>query len=119
MINIITEIIRKNPGWLWDSKAGLSFMKMNTPSSGKNPNVGKVLIFVFETEQLVPTLCVKTVRTYLAGEVIRNNYNNLKLLESGVKGSSYSNLFAKPLYLHDDGEFIFCVETICPGVMFS
>ncbi|MDP3763188.1 MAG: phosphotransferase [bacterium] len=119
MIHIITDIIRKHSDWLRSSHSPLSFMKTSTPFSGTKADQSKVLIFVFEEGEIWPTLCVKTTRTYAGGEVIRRNYTNLKLLEEGVRDSEYSQMFAKPLYLYDDGNIIFYIESVCPGIKFS
>ena len=121
MISQLTKIIRKHPEWLRCAGAPLSFMKVSMPTSGgeMDKGKGKVLLFVFEQGQITPTICAKTTRVYSAGDVIRRNHGNLKLLEAGVRGSELAMMFALPLYLYDDGEVIFCVESVCPGVMFS
>lgn len=119
MISIITRVIQKHPEWFSHPGMPLSFMKVSTPTSGTRVNNGKVLLFVFESGEKIPSLCIKTTRVYSAGDIIRHNYNNLKLLEDGARGSSYVEMFAKPLYLYDDGSLIFCIESICPGIRFS
>lgn len=121
MIFQLTKIIREHPEWLRSPAASLSFLKFSTPSSGsgRGTDRDKVIIFVFESGQATPTICAKTVRNYTAGAVIRQNYDNLQLLEAGIKGGEFASPFASPLYLYDDGELIFCVESICPGVRFS
>lgn len=119
MINLVTQVIKKHQEWLRCPGQPLSFMKMSTPSSGRSYDGGKVIVFIFEQGQALPTICLKTTRTYVAGEVIRRNYANLKFLESGVKGSDFVKMFATPLELYDDGEVVFSLETVCPGVMLS
>lgn len=121
MIPLLTRLIREHPEWLQSPAAPLSFMKFSTPASGTGTGTdkGKVLLFVFEEGSEEPSLCVKTTRTYPVGDVIRRNHANLQLLEEGVRGSEHSRLFARPLHLHDDGESIFCIESVCPGEMFS
>jgi len=121
MIHKVTKVIREHPEWLRSKDSVLSFMKVSMPTSGTvfDKGLGKVIIFVFEQGQTTPTICIKTVREYRAREVIRRNYNNLKLLSAGVSGSAFESLFVSPLYLYDDGNDIFCVESVCPGVMLS
>jgi serine/threonine protein kinase len=119
MISIITRVIQKHPEWFSHPGMPLSFMKVSTPTSGTRVNNGKVLLFVFESGEKIPSLCIKTTRIYSTGDIIRRNYNNLKLLEDGVRGSSYAEMFAKPLYLCDEGSLIFCIESVCPGIRFS
>ncbi|MDO8589705.1 MAG: phosphotransferase [bacterium] len=119
MIAILTKLIKEHPEWLHARESKLSFMKTSTPASGTKVDQGKVLIFVFEEEEKWPTLCVKTTRTYAAGESIRENHHNLQKLQEEVKGSVHSSLFALPLYLYDDGKIVFCIESVCPGVRFS
>jgi len=128
MISFLTQVIQEHPEWLRSPGTSLSFMKFSTPASGKGVGVGadkgKVLLFVFENRELLPTLCVKTTRTYSAGDVIRRNHQNLKTLQEGVHGSEYAQMFTMPLYLHDeggpdDGDLVFSIESVVPGVMFS
>lgn len=120
MISHIRQMILEHPEWLRRPGVPLSFLKASTPTSGTSMDrgKGKVLLFVFEEGQTSPTLGIKTTRTYSAGDVIKRNYNNLKLLAEGVRGSEHAQMFATPLYLYDDGNIIFSVETICPGVKF-
>ncbi|HRZ30058.1 MAG TPA: phosphotransferase [Candidatus Paceibacterota bacterium] len=119
MISLITQIVEKHPEWLRGSGAPLSFLKLSTASLGRYSEEGKVLIFVFEDRQASPTLCIKTVRRYSAGDLIKRNYHNLQVLEKETRGSSFIDMFARPLDFYDDGETIFVIETICPGSMFS
>lgn len=124
MITLFTQLIQDHPEWLVskNKKTTLSFMKLSTPTSGTRSDDGKVLIFVFEDQQKIPTLCIKTTRTYEAGYVIRRNYENLKkLTEKTARTTSKecADLFARPLYLHDDGALIFCIESMCVGEKFS
>lgn len=114
MIPLLTSVIRAHPQWLRRADAPLSFLKVSTPSSGKEGDKGKVILFVFEDGEKMPTLCVKTVRTYAHAEIIRRNHANLNLLHEG----SSADLFARPLHLHDDGEMIFCIESVCRGAAF-
>ena len=67
----------------------------------------------------MPTLCVKTVRTYAAGGSIRKSFANLKMLHAGVAGTKLQTIFAEPLYLHDTGETIFSIESACAGQSLS
>lgn len=124
MITFFSQLIQEHPEWLVskNKKSTLSFMKLSTPTSGTKPDDGKVLIFVFEDRQKIPTLCIKTTRTYEAGSVIRRNYENLKTLTertAAVAPKKVADLFARPLYLHDDGVLIFCIESVCFGEKFS
>ena len=118
MISILDKLVEAHPEWLRATGKPLSFMKTSTPSSGTKADQGKVLIFVFEEGEKWPTLCVKTTRVYSNGEVIRRNHANLKLLGEGVRNSEHSKMFARPLYLYDDGEVVFCIESVCPGTRF-
>ncbi|MFM2357473.1 MAG: hypothetical protein RJA61_210 [Candidatus Parcubacteria bacterium] len=118
MIHKIIEIVR-NDSKLFGLRGGkLSFMKMSTPSSGRELG-DKVLIFIFENGATQPILCVKTTRSYKTGETIRFNFENLKRLKKSVEGYKHANIFASPLYLYDDGEFIFSIESVCDGVKLS
>lgn len=119
MITILTKLIKEHPEWLRVRESKLSFMKTSTPASGTKVDQSKVLIFIFEEGEKWPTLCVKTTRTYAAGEDIRRNHSHLKLLKEGVQGSNYAEMFAEPLYLYDDGKIVFCIESVCPGTRFS
>ncbi|MDO8620913.1 MAG: hypothetical protein Q7R31_01395 [Candidatus Levybacteria bacterium] len=119
MIHLLTQLIHQHSAWLKTPLAPLSFMKISTPASGRELGKGKILIMVFEEGEVWPTLCVKTTRMYSTGEIIKRNQNNLKLLEEGVLGSLYAQMFAKSLYLYDDGSVIFCIESVCPGIRFS
>lgn len=96
-------------------------MKASTPTSGsgKGADRGKVLLFVFEHGESWPTLCVKTTRTYAEGEVIKRHHGNLISLVEGARNSRFAEMFARPLYLYDDGEFIFSIESACRGRMLS
>lgn len=116
MIRVIKDIIQKNKHWLENPGSELSFLKMNTPASGTLPHFGKVLIFVFEKGKKVPTLCVKTTRTYEAGETIKKNYENLTVLS---QLSNEAITTAKPLLLFDNKEIVLSVESVCPGTKFS
>jgi len=93
----------------------LSFLKYSTPNSGKSLD-DKVIFFVFKANEKNPFLCVKTVRTYLAKNTVIKNFDNLKKLNDLTNNSKYENMFAKALYLFDDGENIFSIETVCPGI---
>ena len=115
MIPLIRKIIEdKLPGFAGDSGAYLSFLKYSTPASGRNLN-DKVIFLVFKPGAAEPFLCVKTVRNYAAKEVVARNFSNLKKLNMLTAKSPYSRLFARALYLHDDGENVFSIETACPG----
>lgn len=112
MISLINTIVKeKIPGL---KNAEFSFLKYSTPTSGTTLD-DKVLFFVFKDKGATPFLCVKTVRNYGAKETITRVFNNLKKLNDLTSGSAHSRLFAKALYLHDDGENIFSIETVCPG----
>lgn len=114
MIALIEKIIlERNIGNAQD-KRGLDFLKYSTPTSGKRLT-DKVILFVFEKNESGPFLCVKTVRNYGAKNVIKHNFDNLTKVNNSVKGSVFGELFSQALYLHDDGENIFSIETVCPG----
>ncbi|MBT6048115.1 MAG: phosphotransferase [Candidatus Scalindua sp.] len=107
-------IVDKLPDLVDGAGGPLSFLKYSTPTSGKSLN-DKVIFFVFKPREKVPFLCVKTVRSYDAREIIIRNFDNLKKINTLTASSPYFDLFAQALYLHDDGENIFSIETICPG----
>ena len=112
MIQLMEKIImEKFPNLTNGMNIELSFLKYSTPASGKNLD-DKVIFFVFKINEKNPFLCVKTVRTYLAKNTVIKNFDNLKKLNILTKNS---NLFARAVYLHDDGENIFSIETVCPG----
>ena len=115
MINLVKETISKHPAWMKSPGATLSFMKMSTPTSGRSLDKGKVLIFVFEQGLKTPTLCIKTTRSYSETTLIRQNYQNLCLLRAGIDGSNLDDLFATPLFLYDDKEVVFSIESVCRG----
>ncbi|MBI2065652.1 MAG: hypothetical protein HYT68_01105 [Candidatus Zambryskibacteria bacterium] len=119
MITQIKQVIQEHPEWLKSPHTPLSFMKFSTPASGIKLDKQKVHLFVFEQGEILPTLCVKTTRTYSVGDVIKRNYENLKLLEDGVRGTEFAQMFAVPLYLYDNAGLIFCIESVCPGVILS
>ncbi len=106
---VIKEELKVSPGDL-----PLAFLKYSTASSGKNLK-DKVIFFVFKPKEKTPFLCVKTVRSHTSGEVVRQNFHNLKKLNELTAGSSYQDFFAKAIHLYDDGENIFSLESVCPG----
>lgn len=115
MITHIEKIIRENLSQrLFRPDAKLYFMKFSTPTSGLKQN-DKVIFFVFQDESAQPFLCVKTVRQYSAKKAILNNFNNLKELNRLCSDSIFKEMFAEALYLHDDGEEIFSIESACIG----
>ena len=116
MITLIEKIIKDKISDFAEGDVGapLSFLKYSTPSSGKKLTE-KEIFLVFKSGASEPFLCIKTVRNYSAKDIVIQNFNNLKKLNTLTTGSSYKNLFAKALYLHDDGEIIFSIETACPG----
>lgn len=115
MIKLINKIILdKLLSIVGNVDTQLSFLKYSTPTSGKNLN-DKVIFLVFRPKEKKPFLSVKTVRNYNAKKVIAQNFNNLKKLNLLTINSNYENLFAKALYLYDDGEHIFSIETACSG----
>lgn len=107
-------IVDKLPDLINGAGESLELLKYSTPTSGKSLN-DKVIFFVFKPREKVPFLCVKTVRSYDAKETIVRNFDNLKKINTLTASSPYFDLFAQALYLHDDGENIFSIETICPG----
>ncbi len=113
MMQLIEKVIRKELSGL-SADISLSFLKYSTGASGKKLE-DKVIFFVFKQEEKTPFLCVKTVRNYAAADVVRRNFDNLNRLNELTSGSPYQNFFAKAIYLHDDGENIFSMETASPG----
>ena len=114
MISLIRHTISAVLPQLSCKPEELSFLKYSTPTSGTYPN-DKVIVLVFEPKARTPFLCVKTVRHYGAKENILRSFNNLKRLNELTAGSTSRGLFAEALYLYDDGEFVFSIETACPG----
>lgn len=115
MIQLIQETIyEKFPDLAGSVDTPLSFLKYSTPNSGKTLN-DKVIFLVFRPRAIEPFLCAKTVRSYSAKETVVRNFNNLKKLNMLTAGSPHARLFAEALYLYDDGENIFSIETACPG----
>ena len=115
MIKIFERVIRERATqYLKEGDFPLSFLKFSTVTSGKTLN-DKVIFLVFKNNAGVPFLCLKTVRIYKARDVIIKNYSNLKDLNALMCETPSSSLFAKAIHLHDDGENIFSIETVCPG----
>lgn len=114
MIKLIGKTIKEKLKIFSRDNFPLRFLKFSTPSSGVNLN-DKVIFFVFGADNQEPLLCIKTVRFYNAGKVIRRSFKNLQQLNQLTKGSRYQNMFASPLYLYDDGENIFSLESACQG----
>ena len=113
MINLIYKTIAKEiPNVVGRKK--LYFLKYSTHSASQLPNA-KVIIFAFREGVAVPTLVIKTVRSYERKGTILRNFDNLSMLNETVAGSPYAEIFPKALFLHDDGENVFSVETACPG----
>ncbi len=115
MIKIFEKVIKEHlTDHLVESDFPLSYLKYSTVTSGSGLN-DKVIFLVFKNRASLPFLCLKTVRNYGAKEAISRNFYNLKKLNELTDGSSHASLFAKALYLHDDGENIFYIETACLG----
>lgn len=114
MIAFVEKVITDKLGHLLPKGSKLVFLKLCTPTSGKTLN-DKVIFLVFKKGEGKPFLCVKTVRSYGAREIIVKNFNNLKTLHNLVGDSQFADMFVTPLYLHDDGEFVFSIETACIG----
>lgn len=112
MIPLIEKTIREKLPEL--ASGELSFLKYSTPSSGRKPE-DKVIFLVFRNEETEPFLCAKTVRSYAGKNAIAKSFNNLKKLNELSMGTGHESLFAKALYLHDDGENIFSLESACRG----
>lgn len=115
MIKIFEKVIRDSlTDRLTENDFPLDYLKYSTVTSGAGLN-DKVIFLVFKNRASTPFLCLKTVRNYEAKEAILRNFNNLKKLNTLTSGSPYTRLFARALYLYDDGENIFSIETACPG----
>ncbi|PIR44966.1 MAG: hypothetical protein COV10_02040, partial [Candidatus Vogelbacteria bacterium CG10_big_fil_rev_8_21_14_0_10_51_16] len=115
MIKIFERVIRERATqYLKEGDFPLSFLKFSTVTSGKTLN-DKVIFLVFKNNAGVPFLCLKTVRVYKARDVILKNYSNLKDLNALMGETPSPSMFAKAIHLHDDGESIFSIETVCPG----
>lgn len=115
MIEIFEKTIKEHSTeYLNENVFPLNYLKFSTVASGSGLN-DKVIFLVFKNRSSVPFLCLKTVRNYEAKEAISRNFNNLKKLNALTVGSPYARLFARALYLYDDGENIFSIETACLG----
>ncbi|MDD3531282.1 MAG: phosphotransferase [Candidatus Pacebacteria bacterium] len=114
MIPLIHKVIRQESLALESAREPFSFLKYSTPNSGKRFD-DKVIFLVFGSGADEPFLCVKTVRSYQAKDVVIRNYENLKKLNQLAEGSAYAGLFATARHLFDDGEQIFSIETACSG----
>lgn len=115
MIKLFEKVIRENlKNRLTESDFPLDYLKYSTITSGAGLD-DKVIFLVFKNHSSTPFLYLKTVRNYEAKEAVSRNFNNLKKLNALTAGSSYDRLFAQALYLHDDGENIFSIETACLG----
>lgn len=114
MISLIRRVIRTELPDYAGSADTLSFLKYSTPNSGKDPD-DKVIFLAFREDTTEPSLCVKTVRSYGARGTVIRNYDNLKRFNQLTVGSPYANLFARALFLFDDGEQVFSIETVCRG----
>lgn len=113
MTTFIEKIIRERLPELATSEKW-SFLKFCTPTSGATRE-DKVIFLVFRAGDKAPFLCVKTVRSYDARGVIIKNFENLQTLHALAHSASFPEIFAEPLFLHDDGEMIFSVERTCTG----
>ncbi len=115
MIKLFEKVIKEHLAeHISEKDFPLSYLKFSTVTSGSGLN-DKVIFMVFRNGTSSPSLCLKTVRNYGAREAILRNFNNLKTLNTLTLGSHYVRLFAQALYLYDDGENIFSVETVCLG----
>jgi len=111
MIQHIEKIIR-DKGLCGDEK--LSFLKYATPASGRHLD-DKVLFFVFRDTESTPFLCIKTIRSYYAHDVLVHNFFSLKKVHTLTKCGPYEDLFVEALFLYDDGEFVWSVERVGKG----
>lgn len=108
IVNNLDEYKDANPD-------NLSLLKYCTPASGINLG-GKVIFLLFEGNNLLPSLCLKTARKLVDNYIITEGYNNLKFLSSLIKGSEFENNFPQPLFLSTNGQGInFSVESACSG----
>ena len=114
MIQLIGRVIRERLPVLIDSGFDFRFLKFSTPTSGSTLN-DKIIFLVFMKNSEYPFLCVKTVRHYGAREVIVKNLHNLQKLNQLTENSEYYDMFAKAMYLYDDGQDIFSIESACIG----
>jgi len=114
MIRLMEKILKEKLPQFAEANDRLDFLKFSTPSSGENL-YDKVIFFVFARGDKNPRLCVKTVRNYGAKEAITRNFENLQKLNKLTRDNSCRDIFAEALYLHDDGENIFSVESACAG----
>ncbi len=115
MITLIEKVITDKLAYALPGGVALTYLKLCTLTSGKTLN-DKVIFLVFKKGEVNPFLCVKTVRNYGARDVIVQNYKNLETLHALVKGSKFEHMFSTPLYFHDDGEFIFSIESASVGL---
>lgn len=114
MIALFKKTIREQLSRVPHACGELSFLKFSTVTSGTRLD-DKVIFLVFADDAPEPFLCLKTVRTYAAKGVIEKNFQNLKTLHHLAVAGGCEDLVATPLFLYDDGENAFSIETACRG----
>jgi hypothetical protein len=115
MIKIIEKVIKEQLAeYLTKVDFPLYYLKFSTATSGSGLN-DKVIFLVFKNQACLPFLCLKTVRNYEAKQAILRNFHNLQKLNVLTVGSPHKYLFARAVFLYDDGENIFSLETACLG----
>lgn len=120
MIKVFEKVIRDQLSLsvsksISDGDFPLNFLKFSTVTSGSGPN-DKVIFLVFKNQASEPFLCLKTVRNYEAKQAILQNFHNLQKLNTLTDGSLHEKLFSRAVFLYDDGENVFSIETACLGV---
>ena len=115
MIKLFEKVISEHAtAHLTDGNFCLSYLKFSTVTSGSGMN-DKVIFLVFKKNAHRPFLCLKTVRNYGAKHAVVRNFQNLQKLNTLTAGSPGEDLFSRAVYLHDDGENVFSIETACQG----
>jgi len=117
MILSIEQAIRKLEGKLpGRGRRPLSFLKYNTPPSGRSLGC-KVIFFIFAEGAKTPSVVAKTVRAQRDADVIRSGHASVMRLNEIVRGSEFEARFPQMLALeeHGNGAEIFTIETACPG----
>ncbi len=95
----------------------LSYMKYNTPISGRGIGC-KVILFVFDSNKK-PIAIIKTVRNIRDINRISDGYKNISLLNKLVQGSEFESMYPKAIGMHEDNLIKYTIETVCGGVKVS
>lgn len=96
-------------------KQDLSYIKYSTPISGKGVG-NKVLLFGFKDKAIDPHIVIKTVRREVDAKVIKEGFDNLKLLNQLTDESEFDSVFPKALMFFKNHSHVWSAESYCTGV---